>query len=58
MQTQFCIEQLDTGLYFNHGTWEEEPEWFDGREVVQKFRSLCDPSPLAIRGFEFEGEDA
>ena len=53
----YCIEQLDTGLYYLNGEWCEEPEWFSANEVYPLFRSLCDPSPLAVRHEEFDDSD-
>jgi len=53
----YCIEQLDTGLYYLNGEWCEEPEWFSANEVYPLFRSLCDPSPLAVRHEEFDDSE-
>lgn len=56
---RYSIEQLDTGLYYNQGTWAEEPEWFDFREAQQLITKAGrkDPSPLAIRSRELTSDE-
>jgi hypothetical protein len=51
---RYCIEQLDTGLYWLAGEWCEEPEWFDSTEAFAIARSISDPSPIAVRSTEFD----
>lgn len=53
---RYCIEDLETGLYYLNGQWEEEPEWFEAAEVYPLVRSLNHPNPTAVRREEFSPE--
>jgi hypothetical protein len=57
MTRRYCIERTDDGLYWLGGEWCEEPEWFDYVEAARILRGLRDPSPLAIRGHDFDPEE-
>jgi hypothetical protein len=58
MLLRFCIEQLNTGLYYLGGAWEEEPEWFDSNEAHRIARSLGDRHyEVAVRSHEFDASD-
>lgn len=57
MATRYCVEQIGTGLYWHEGQWAEEPEWFTAQEannIVRAPYMAREPSPLAVRAFEFD----
>jgi hypothetical protein len=61
MATRYCIQQVDTGLYYLDGAFHEEPEWFSHAEAAHILRTSPlakrDPSAWAIKGYEFHPED-
>jgi hypothetical protein len=56
---RYCIEQIDTGLYYNNGHWCKEPEAFNADDIAELMRQIeeRESSPLAIRVLQIDSTE-